>query len=74
MDHLKSAKLQVFFLKSFKSSTTLSLVGTVLMTALCVIPWLVEEVARLVMEEGKMKDCLKTSGFGGEFNDDHTVL
>ena len=38
------------------------------------IPSLVEEVARLVMEEGKMKDCLKTNGLEGEFNDDHTVL
>ena len=26
------------------------------------------------MEEGKMKDCLKTNGLGGEFSDDHTVL
>ena len=26
------------------------------------------------MEEGKMKDCLKTNGLGGEFNDDHIVL
>ena len=26
------------------------------------------------MEEGKMKDCLKTNGLRGEFNDDHTVL
>ena len=42
--------------------------------ALCVIPWLVVEVARLVMEDGKMKDCLNTSGLGGEFSDDHTVL
>ena len=32
------------------------------------------EVARLVMEDGKMKDCLKTSGLGGESSDDHTVL
>jgi len=44
------------------------------MTALCVMPWLVVEVARLVMEDGKMKDCLNTSGLGGESSDDHTVL